>query len=544
MSIECKIPELGENVASGTVASVLVTVGQRIEKDQPLVELETEKAVLEVPAEQAGAVKEIRVQAGDTVKIGQTIVVLEDADAPEPEAIKATASAAPKAEPPAAAPAAPSTQAPPKTAGSQWIELKIPDLGENVAKGTVAGVLVKVGDIIAKDQGVVELETEKAVVEVPASEGGVVTEVAVKVGDVVTIGQIIVKLQGSGEAVQPPKQVAVVSPPPTPAKAPQPAPAAPPQPTTVPTAVVQAPGTHPAAPAAPSVRRFAREIGVNINEVKGSGPGGRISIDDVKAHSQKLLSEVRVGAAPVASAEPLPDFSRWGETMREAMSSVREKTAVHLSHAWREIPHVTQFDKADITELENLRKQYGHKVEQAGGKLTVTAVLLKAVASALKLFPQFNASVDMADKEIIYKKYFNIGIAVDTPRGLLVPVIRDVDRKNLTELSVELAEISKKARDRKLTLDDMSGGNFTISNLGGIGGIFFTPIINAPEVAILGVSRAAMEPVWRDGAWVPRLMLPLSLSYDHRLIDGADGARFIRWLVEALEQPFAMILQG
>ena len=536
MSIECKIPELGENVASGTVASVLVTVGQRVEKDQPLVELETEKAVLEVPSEAAGVVKEIRIKAGDTVKIGQTIVVLEDA---APQADKPT----PSVEPKTAAPAVPATQAPPKAVGPQMIELKIPDLGENVEKGTVAGVLVKVGDVIAKEQGIIELETEKAVVEVPASEGGVVTEVSVKVGDVVTVGQAVVKLQGSGEAVQAPPVAAV--PPPPAAKAPQPpAPAVASRPVTAAPAVVQAPGTHPAAPAAPSVRRFAREIGVNINEVKGSGPGGRISIDDVKAHSKKLLSEVRIGAAPVASVEPLPDFSRWGQTVREAMSSVREKTAVHLSHAWREIPHVTQFDKADITELENLRKQYGGKVEQAGGKLTVTAVLLKAVASALKLFPQFNASIDMMNKEIIYKKYFNIGIAVDTPRGLLVPVIRDVDRKNLTELSVELAEISKKARDRKLTLDDMSGGNFTISNLGGIGGTFFTPIINAPEVAILGVSRAAMEPVWRDGAWVPRLMLPLSLSYDHRLIDGADGARFIRWLVEALEQPFAMILQG
>lgn len=439
------------------------------------------------------------------------------------------------------------------------IECRIPELGENVKSGTVASVLVSVGDRIEKDQPLVELETEKAVLEVPTDHAGIVKEILVQAGQIVQVGQTIVMLQeeSSDATVSSSKESKAASPSIA-------APAAPVQTTATPVATkppeptktiaypqpVEASKNVPAkipAAAAPSVRRFAREIGVIIDEVQGSGPGKRISIEDIKAHSKRLLSDRQiigsVGAATPA-AEPLPDFSRWGEITREPMPTVREKTALHLSNAWRQIPHVTQFDKADITELEKLRKQYGAKVEQAGGKLTMTAILLKAVAAALKNFPQFNAAVDMANKAVIYKKYFNIGVAVDTERGLLVPVIRNVDRKNLTELAVELVEISKKARDRKLTLDDMSGGNFTISNLGGIGGTFFTPIINAPEAAILGVSHAALEPVYQQDRWIPRLMLPLSLSYDHRIIDGADGARFIRWIVEALEQPFAMILEG
>ncbi|WP_456442404.1 2-oxo acid dehydrogenase subunit E2, partial [Caldithrix abyssi] len=298
------------------------------------------------------------------------------------------------------------------------------------------------------------------------------------------------------------------------------------------------------APAAPSVRRFAREIGIDINQVPGTGPGGRISIEDVKAYS-KMLNKQRALQAGVASgvqAEPLPDFAKWGETERQPMNRVREITARRLSYAWNTIPHVTQFDKADITDLEALRKKYAAQVQQAGGKLTVTAILLKVVALALKKFPQFNASIDLAKNEIIFKKYINIGVAVDTDRGLLVPVVKNVEAKSITELAVELAQISQKARERKLTPDEMQGGNFSISNLGGIGGTGFTPVVNAPEVAILGVSRSEIQPVYKDGQFVPRLMLPLSLSYDHRLIDGADAARFLRWVCEALEQPFLLTL--
>ncbi|MGE0044083.1 MAG: 2-oxo acid dehydrogenase subunit E2, partial [Vicinamibacterales bacterium] len=307
----------------------------------------------------------------------------------------------------------------------------------------------------------------------------------------------------------------------------------------------------PVAPAAPSVRRLAREIGVDINEVPGSGANGRISQNDVKEFARKVLSSLgtsgqtaAAGARPAGAGPALPDFAKWGEIERKPMSGIRRKTAEHLSHAWNAIPHVTQFDKADITALEQMRKRYGKEVEQGGGKLTVTSVLAYVVAHALRRFPQFNASVDAAAETIVLKKYVHVGIAVDTEHGLLVPVIRDADRKNIVELSAEIQALAEKAKARKLSLDEMSGGSMSITNLGGIGGTAFTPIVNWPEVAILGVSRGAIEPVWIDGAFQPRMMLPLSLSYDHRQIDGADAIRFLRWIVEALEQPFTLALRS
>jgi pyruvate dehydrogenase E2 component (dihydrolipoamide acetyltransferase) len=299
---------------------------------------------------------------------------------------------------------------------------------------------------------------------------------------------------------------------------------------------------QPPAPAAPSVRRMARELGVDINDVSGSGAGGRISAEDVKAHVNRLVTAAMTPGG--AAAAVLPDFSRWGEIERQPMRAVRRKTAEHLLAAWTTIPHVTQHDLADVTALEDLRKRFAKQVEAAGGNLTVTAIAVKVVASALKVFPQFNVSVDMSAEEIIQKKYVHIGVAVDTDRGLLVPVIRDADAKNITQLSVELAQLSEKARQHKLSLDEMQGGCFSISNLGGIGGTAFTPIVNTPEVAILGISRARLEPVYQGTELVPRLLLPLSLSYDHRVVDGADGIRFLRWIVEALEQPFLLLLQG
>ena len=311
-------------------------------------------------------------------------------------------------------------------------------------------------------------------------------------------------------------------------------------------------GTHTPAPtklvpAAPSVRRLAREIGIDVAEVRGTGPGGRISADDVKAHSRALSS--RRAAAPAAAgtqteAAPLPDFSKWGDVERKPMSNVRRVTARHMAGVWGTIPHVTQFDKADVTDLETWRRQYGKTVEASGGKLTPTAVAMKVAAAALSKFPAFNASIDVDSEEVVYKKYIHIGVAVDTERGLLVPVVRDVDRKNILELSVELTETSARARSGKLGIEEMQGGTFTISNLGGIGGTSFTPLVNAPEVAILGIARSSQEPVLVDGEFAPRLMMPLALSYDHRLIDGADGARFLRWFCDALENPFLLALGG
>jgi pyruvate dehydrogenase E2 component (dihydrolipoamide acetyltransferase) len=298
-------------------------------------------------------------------------------------------------------------------------------------------------------------------------------------------------------------------------------------------------GAGASVPAAPSVRRLARELGVNIAAVSGTGPGGRVGQDDVKQHVKALMR--RGGGAGAPAAPPLPDFSKWGAVDVQRMSNIRRKTAEHLSHAWQ-APHVTQHDKADVTGFEAFREAYAKRIEKAGAKLTVTAVLIRLLAAAIDRFPQFASSVDMANESVILKQYRHIGVAVDTPNGLLVPVIRDVTRKTITDIAIELADLSQKARDRKLGLDDMAGGVMTLTNLGGIGGTSFTPVINQPEVAILGVSRTATEPVWRDGAFVPRPMLPLSLSYDHRAIDGADAARFLRFLVEALEQPLSMYL--
>lgn len=433
-------------------------------------------------------------------------------------------------------------------------EFKLPELGENIESAEIIKVMVSAGDKVEIDQIVLEIETDKATVEVPSEISGTVKKVFLKDGDTAKIGQVIftfdsdtakeqVKVKEE-KPIEEPKQVKKQIPEPAKKVEPTPSIETKSQPSFVPSRDEL---NKKIAPAAPSVRKFAREIGVDIYLVSGTGPGGRISVDDVKAHSKSIneqIGKAGIGAAIGISPKPLPDFSKWGDVEFQPMNNVRKKTAEHLSFAWSTIPHVTQFDKADITELEKLRKQFAPKVDTAGGKLTITAILLKIIASALVKFPQFNASIDMSKKEIIYKKYYNIGIAVDTEKGLLVPVIKNVNKKNIIQLSVELSEISKKARDKKISLEDMQGGNFSISNLGGIGGTYFTPIVNSPEVAILGVSRGSFEQVYKDGEFVPRLLLPLSLSYDHRIIDGADAARFIRWVAEALENPFLLSLEG
>jgi pyruvate dehydrogenase E2 component (dihydrolipoyllysine-residue acetyltransferase) len=451
-------------------------------------------------------------------------------------------------------------------------EFKVPELGENVEQGDVTRVLVKVGDTISREQPVVELETDKATIEVPSSVAGVVKDIKVKAGDKVKVGAVILTVDENGaggakaEAPAPSEQKqeqkvlsmprretpqpAAVQPPPA-AVAPKPAEPAkadapkPQEPAAKP--AESRPSAGPAAPASPSVRRLAREIGVDINDVHGSGPGGRISDEDVKEHARRILSSVGSALArPAGAPAPvaLPDFEKWGSVERQPMTNIRRKTAEHLSHAWNTIPHVTQFDKADITPMEELRSKFRKQVEQAGGNLTVTAVLVKVLAAAVKQFPQFNSSLDVENNAIVYKKYINVGVAVDTEFGLLVPVIRNADQKNITQIAVELHQLSEKARAKKLTLEEMSGGGISISNLGGIGGTYFTPIVNWPEVAILGVSRGIIEPVWRDGKFDPRQLLPLSLSYDHRVIDGADAMRFLRWVVQAIEQPFLLSLLG
>lgn len=467
----------------------------------------------------------------------------------------------------------------------------LPALGENVDAGTVVGILVAVGDQVEENQPVLEIETDKANLEVPSGFSGVVTEILVENGATAEVGApVLMYDDGAGEAADADEpagaateaeeaapiaetpDTAVAEPStqatasvetdpgtpaaqdsktatdaevPSPKETPPSPPAAPSQPPSPAPVVPAATSTSGApVPAAPSVRRFAREIGLDIGQVPGTGPDGRISVEDVKSHSRQL-SAGRSAAGPRPSAPAsLPDFAKWGPVETEPMSNLRRAAAEHLSAAWTNIPHVTYADKADVTDMEALRKQFGPAAEAAGGKLTMTAIALKIVAAALKRFPLFNASVDMARQEIVYKKYYHVGVAVDTDRGLVVPVIRDVDRKNMVELSVELSEIAARARDRKLSPDDMQGNTFTISNLGGFGGTFFAPIVNAPDVAILGLARSRMEQVFVDGAFQPRLMLPLMISYDHRLIDGADGARFMQWLVQAFEEPFLLSLEG
>ena len=451
-------------------------------------------------------------------------------------------------------------------------DFTLPELGENIAAGDVLRVLVQPGDTIAKDQPVLELETDKATIEVPSTLAGKITEVKVKAGDKVKVGQAILSVEdGAGAAAAPqapkPTPVQQAAPPPpsaAPAESPRPAERS----EGAPAERVRgagAPGLdkvvdfargaraaveprsvdEPAAPAAPSVRRLARELGVDIDDVVGTGDDGRISVEDVKAHAKRLITAAPAagGAVPRVAAEPLPDFSKWGEVERQPMRGVRRKTAEHLGTSWAQIPLVTQYDSADITGFEEIRKRHSKQAGENAPPLTVTALAIKIVAAALKAFPKFNVSIDMAAEEIVFKKYINIGVAVDTDHGLLVPVVRDADTKSLLQISSEVSELAAKARARKLTLDEMQGATFSISNLGGIGGTSFTPLVNSPEVAILGISRGRIEPVFRDGQFSPRMMLPLSLSYDHRAIDGADGARFIRWVADVFEQPFLLSLQ-
>jgi pyruvate dehydrogenase E2 component (dihydrolipoamide acetyltransferase) len=457
-------------------------------------------------------------------------------------------------------------------------DFTLPELGENIATGDVLRVLVQPGDTLVKDQPVLELETDKATIEVPSTVAGKIKEVKVKAGDKVKVGQAILSVDdalrpaqgtpsdesrgGAAAAVpapspNPPKPtpVAAAAPPPPPPP-PAPAPVESPRPEKVVdfargarTPVEPPSSAEPAAPAAPSVRRMARELGVEIDDVAGTGDEGRISIEDVKAHAKRLIAAASAspaagGTVPRVAFEPLPDFSKWGEIERQPMRGIRRKTAEHLGASWAQIPLVTQYDSADITGFEEIRKRHAKQAAEGAPPLTVTALAIKIAAAALKAFPQFNVSLDMAAEEVIVKKYIHIGVAVDTDRGLLVPVVRNADTKSLLQISSEVAELAAKARSRKLTLDEMQGATFSISNLGGIGGTSFTPLVNAPEVAILGISRGRMEPVFKDGQFVPRMMLPLSLSYDHRAVDGADGARFIRWVAEVFEQPFLLSLQG
>jgi pyruvate dehydrogenase E2 component (dihydrolipoamide acetyltransferase) len=512
MPTEFKIPELGENVSAGDVVRVLIKAGDTVAKDQPVLELETDKATIEVPSSVAGTVDDIKVKPGDKVSVGQTVFTLADgAGAKErPEE---------KGAEPGRAEDKPAKDAPAKDAPAKGGGKAAAGRGQ---KGGGQGARPKPQPAGAAEDGgmsqaAVPRRDEPA--HEPREEGDEEDDerpaaVAEEAPRQKPRGEVVDISRGARSTAA------------APAEAPQ----------------------GPPPPAAPSVRRLARELGVDIRRVSGSGPDGRISLEDVQAFVRSALSGGGAAGTAGRAAAPLPDFTRWGPVERKPLSNIRRKTAEHLGHAWDVVAHVTQHDRADITAMEALRTRFALQAERAGGKLTMTAIALKIVAGALQRFPHFNSSIDLASNEIIYKSAVHIGVAADTPRGLLVPVVRDADRKGILELSRDLTQLSDKARAGKLALDEMQGGGFTITNLGGIGGTSFTPIVNWPEVAILGVSRASFEPVWRpgsvegEGTFEPRLMLPLSLSYDHRVIDGADAARFLRWVCDAFEQPFVLAL--
>ncbi|WP_374668377.1 dihydrolipoyllysine-residue acetyltransferase [Ramlibacter sp.] len=549
--VEVKVPDIGD-FKDVAVIEVLVKPGDTVKAEQSLLTVESDKASMEIPSSHAGVVKELKVQLGDKVSEGTVVLLIEAAGAavsPPPAGEGRVGAPAPAPAPAAAVSAAPPPQPSPGGGGS--LSIVVPDIGDfkDVA---VIELLVKPGDAIQVEQSLITVESDKASMEIPSSAAGTLKELKVKVGDKVNIGDLIAVLEGAGGA-------AIATPAPAAGAS---ASAPPPQPSpggggsqgaerVAPTAAL--PPHEPAAPvgnlphASPSVRKFARELGVPLEEVKGTGPKGRITQEDVQAFTKAVMTgatqtKAAAAKAPAASGGggealgllpwPKVDFAKFGPVERKPLSRIKKISGANLHRNWVMIPHVTNHDDADITELEAFRVATNKENEKSGIKVTMLAFLIKASVAALKKFPEFNSSLD--GEELVLKSYYHIGFAADTPNGLVVPVIKDADKKGVLAISQEMGELAKKARDGKLGPADMSGATFTISSLGGIGGRYFTPIINAPEVAILGVCKSQTEPVWDGKAFQPRLMLPLSLSWDHRVIDGASAARFNAYLGQIL----------
>ena len=536
MSELIRVPDIGSG--EGEVIELFVKVGDRIEADQSILTLESDKASMEIPAPKAGIVKSLKVNLGDRLKEGDELLELEvEGASAAPEAAAPAAAQEPAKAPAAEAPAA---QAPAAAAPAEATvqDIHVPDIGSS-GKAKIIEILVKAGDTVEADQSLITLESDKASMEIPSPAAGVVESISVKLDDEVGTGDFILKLKVQGAAAPAAPAPAATAP----AKTEAPAAAAP-----APAAKAEAAPAPAAAPApkgakvhaGPAVRQLAREFGVELNAVSPSGPHGRVLKEDVQAYVKAMMQKAKdapaAGATGGAGIPPIPavDFSRFGEVEEVAMTRLMQIGASSLHRSWLNIPHVTQFDQADITELEAFRVAQKAVAEKAGVKLTVLPLLLKSCAHLLKEMPDFNSSLAPSGKAIIRKKYVHIGFAVDTPDGLLVPVIKNVDQKSLLQLAAEAAALAAKARDKKLTADDMQGACFTISSLGHIGGTGFTPIVNAPEVAILGVSKATIQPVWDGKAFQPKLMLPLSLSYDHRVINGAAAARFTQRLSQLL----------
>ena len=547
--IEIKVPDIGD-FAEVTVIEQMVKVGDTVKAEQSLITVESDKASMEIPSSHAGVVKELKVTLGDKVKEGSVVLMLEVADSAAAVAVPtpAAAVAAPAPAPVAAAPAA----ATPVAASTGLIEVHVPDIGDfkDVA---VIEVFVKAGDTIKVEQSLVTVESDKAAMEIPSSAAGVLKELKVKVGDKINIGDLLAVLEGAVSAGAAAPVAAVAAPVAAVAVAVS-APAAAPAAVAPVAAALSVPAHNPTtAPvglphASPSVRKFARELGVPLNEVKGSGLKGRITDTDIQSFTRSVMSgavqtlAIAAQAKPAAAGNdgaglglipwPKVDFAKFGPVERKEMSRIKKISGANLLRNAIMIPAVTNHDDCDITDLEAFRVSTNKENEKSGVKVTMLAFLIKACVAALKKFPEFNSSLD--GDALIYKQYFHIGFAADTPNGLMVPVIKDADKKGVMQISQEMSELAKKARDGKLGPAEMSGASFTISSLGGIGGRYFTPIINAPEVAILGVCKSTIQPVWDGKAFQPRLMLPLSLTWDHRVIDGAAAARFNVYLGQIL----------
>ncbi len=539
--VNIQVPDIGDFDEVGVI-ELLVKVGDTVKAEQSLITVESDKASMEIPSSHAGVVKELKIALGDKVKQGSVIAVVESADAGAAAAPAAAPAPAAVAPAPVAAPApAPAAAAP---AATGPVEVRVPDIGDfkDVA---VIEMLVKVGDTIKVEQSLFTVESDKASMEIPSPAAGVLKELKVKIGDTVNIGDLVALLEGTAYAAAPvaaPVAAAAPAPAPVAAAAPAVAAAAP----AAATASVPVPAHQPGSPtaglphASPSVRKFARELGVPIDEVKGTGPKGRITQDDVAAFTKQVMAgavqtKAQAAKAPAAASGgsgvgldllpwPKVDFTKFGPVERKDLSRIKKISGANLHRNWVVIPHVTNHDDADITDLEAFRVQFNKENEKSGVKVTMLAFMIKAAVAALKKFPEFNSSLD--GDQLVLKNYFHIGFAADTPNGLVVPVIRDADKKGIVQISQEMGDLAKKARDGKLGPADMTGGCFSISSLGGIGGRYFTPIINAPEVAIMGVCKSSLEPKWDGKQFAPRLMLPLSLSWDHRVIDGAAAARF------------------
>ncbi len=580
MSIEWELPNIGEGVEEADVAEILVSVGETVEANQALMELETDKAVIELPAPGAGVIKKILVDSGGTLQVGQAYMVVEEAgeavspDNAQDETSTSSDESNSKTEEPETVTEAvlavekaseeEKSQTVPTEIVTGSVDFKLPPLGEGVDSADIAEIVVTEGDSVSVGDPLMELETEKAVMELPSEHAGKIIKIHVSEGDTVGVGSVVVTFEATSTVGSPQASPVIETPQseaPEEKQAAKPASSSAPAPTQPSKTPVVSVTSEPVSedssngtpvPAAPSTRRLARELGVDLRDVSGTGSGGRISSEDVQAYVKGRLlgtalskaasgSSGAVLAAGSIAPPPLPDFSKYGVIEREKMNKLARTAAENLTVSWNVIPHVTQHDRADITELEAARKRFGQGIGKNGPKITMTAIVMKALTTCLQAFPKFNSSLDPETNEIVFKKYFNIGCAVDTPYGLVVPVVKDCDQKSILQIAADVTDLAGRARDRKLTMDEMQGATCTVTNLGGIGGVGFTPIVNYPEVCILGMSRGQKELKLIDGEVQERLMLPVSLSYDHRVVNGADAARFVVTFCNLLNDPFQLM---